>query len=63
MEQQYLSAIELAKWLGIEPKTIRNNSFRIIGRVKIGGALRFDKNLIAYTPSQGKDIYADGGRK
>ncbi len=63
MEPMFLKDTELAEMLNLSVKTIRNNSFRIVGRTTIGRAVRYDKDLILYTLRQGKEIFKNGGRK
>jgi len=63
MEHMFLKDTELAEMLNLSVKTIRNNSFRIVGRTTIGRTVRYDKDLILYTLRQGKEIFKNGGRK
>jgi len=56
-ETFYITTEELAVRLSISPKTIRNNTHRIMGRAKIGGAVRYDWNKIQYTLQSGKNLF------
>ena len=59
---QYITGPELAKRLSISPKTISNNTYKIVGRVKVGGAVRYDWPKIQYTLGMGKNLFGGGGR-
>ena len=56
-EVLYITGKELAKRLSVSVKTISNNTHKIVGRVKIGGAVRYDWNKIVYTLSIGKNLF------
>ena len=51
--EYYITTDELARRLGISAKTIRNNSHKIIGRVKIGRSVRYDWQEIQYSLKMG----------
>ena len=54
-EVKYITGKELATRLSIAEKTVSNNTYRIVGRVKIGGAVRYDWSKIQYTITMGKN--------
>ena len=61
-EIQYITGAELAKRLSVAPKTISNNTYKIVGRAKIGGAVRYNWNKIKYNLDMGKNLYGGGGQ-
>ena len=63
IQQEYVSAAELAHIFGISAKTITNNTIRIVGRVKIGGSVRYHLPTIRERVLMGKDIYTDAPEK
>lgn len=59
---EYVDTIELANYFGVSPKTISNNSHKIKGRAKIGGAVRYHLPTVKYNVQQkGENLF--GGRK
>lgn len=59
---EYVTGKELAEILSISVKTISNNTFKIAGRCKVGGAVRYHLPTIRRTLQQGKNLFA-GGKK
>ena len=55
--QEYLTAKELAGRLSISEKTIHNNTFKIEGRCKIGGSVRYHWPTIERHLHSGKNLY------
>lgn len=54
---EYVDSTQLAKILNVAPKTIYNNSFKIKGRCKIGGAVRYHLPTVKYTLQSGKNLF------
>lgn len=57
-DDRYVDKKELSKILGIAIKTIDNNSHRIKGRVKIGGAVRYHLPTIKFVLQSGKNLFS-----
>ena len=55
--QEFVSARELAQILGISEKTITNNAYRIIGRAKPAGRVRYHLPTIRSRLLAGGDLY------
>ncbi len=56
-ENRYVSTQELANILGIAPKTISNNTYKIEGRCKVGGAVRYHLPTVQFTLQSGKNLF------
>lgn len=59
---EYVTGSELAKILSVSEKTISNNSFKIVGRVKIGGAVRYNLETIRKELNAGRNIFVRGDK-
>ena len=46
VECEYLTPEELADLLKVSIKFVRKHSFKIPGRVKVGGSVRYEKNSV-----------------
>lgn len=54
---EYVDSTQLAEILNVAVKTIYNNSFKIKGRCKVGGAVRFHLPTIRYTLQTGRNLF------
>lgn len=62
MEKEYVSGKRLAEILSISYKTVMNKSYKIIGRTKIGGSVRYHLPTILVALKSGENIFSGGER-
>jgi len=55
--KEYLNAVELADFLNVSVRTIEKNSFKIVGRVKIGRLVRYHLPAIQNALFSKKNIF------
>lgn len=59
-DERYIDKVELAKLLSVSVRTIEKDTHRIIGRVKIGRAVRFYLPDIHKALLTGKNLFKSG---
>jgi len=59
-DERYIDKVELAKLLSVSVRTIEKDTHRIIGRVKIGRAVRFYLPDVHRALLTGKNLFRSG---
>lgn len=54
MSKQYLNTVELAEMVGVSVQTIYNNTYKISGRVKVGGRVVYRLSDVEKALQKGK---------